>query len=177
MPGGAELLDRAGTMRVTSDAGTDIVSDVTGTPVLVEYGFVEKSGRYDVWPGGFLATFPMHGSTNGTFVLDIGDQIFHLNKYVESRVTITVENSYISRVEGDGLDALLIDDYLKSWNDPECYATSHMGWGMNERGAVERVAVLRQGHHQRTGRPGLRRKLHVVDRSDSPGEAIRSRAF
>ena len=173
----AELLDRAGTMRVTSDAGTDIVSDVTGTPVLVEYGFVEKSGRYDVWPGGFLATFPMHGSTNGTFVLDIGDQIFHLNKYVESRVTITVENSYISRVEGDGLDALLIDDYLKSWNDPECYATSHMGWGMNERAQWNALQFYDKDTTSVQGRPGLRRKLHVVDRSDSPGEAIRSRAF
>jgi 2,5-dihydroxypyridine 5,6-dioxygenase len=127
------LLDAARTMRVTSEAGTDLTADVTDTHSLVEYGFAEAPGRYDVWPGGFLATFPRPGTTNGRIVLDVGDMIFHFNKYIETPVTITVENSYMTKVVGNGLDAKLIRDYLEVWNDPECYATSHMGWGLNER--------------------------------------------
>ena len=130
---GAELLGQANRMYVTSAAGTEVEADVTDTGVSVEYGVAEEPGRYDVWPGGFLATFPVPGSTNGTFVLDVGDMIFHFHKYIESKVKVTVENSYITKVEGDGLDARLISNYLADWGDQECYATSHMGWGLNER--------------------------------------------
>jgi 2,5-dihydroxypyridine 5,6-dioxygenase len=58
--------------------------------------------------------------------------LFHFNKYVETPVHITVTNSYITAIEGDGLDARLLRDYLGSWHDPESFATSHMGWGLNE---------------------------------------------
>jgi 2,5-dihydroxypyridine 5,6-dioxygenase len=46
-------------------------------------------------------------------------------------VTLVIENDYVTRIEGDGLDASLLRSYYEAWNDREAYATSHVGWGMN----------------------------------------------
>lgn len=47
----------ANTMKVTSAAGTDATFALGEYPILEEYGFVEKPGRWDHWPSGFLATW------------------------------------------------------------------------------------------------------------------------
>jgi 2,5-dihydroxypyridine 5,6-dioxygenase len=130
---GVKLMEKAKQMRVTSQAGTDVSCDIDGTTVLYQYGFADAPARYDSWPGGFLATFPNPGSTHGRIVLDVGDLIYHFNRYVESQVALTVEHGYITKIEGGGLDAKLIRGYLESWDDRECFATSHFGWGLNER--------------------------------------------
>src|SRR6185436_18700967 len=47
-------------------------------------------------------------------------------------VTLTVANGFVSNIEG-GLDAELLGDYMTSFNDPEAYAVSHLGWGLQKR--------------------------------------------
>jgi 2,5-dihydroxypyridine 5,6-dioxygenase len=69
---------------------------------------------------------------SGTIVLEPGDQLFPLNYMVQSRITLTVEQSYIRAIEGTS-DAALLKSYFEKWNDPEVYATSHMGWGAEFR--------------------------------------------
>jgi 2,5-dihydroxypyridine 5,6-dioxygenase len=51
---------------------------------------------------------------------------------VQDRITLTVRDGYAVKVEG-GLDAELLQDYIQSFNDPEAYAISHIGWGLQDR--------------------------------------------
>jgi 2,5-dihydroxypyridine 5,6-dioxygenase len=68
---------------------------------------------------------------NGRLVLAPGDVNLTFKRYIEAPVTLVIENDYVTRIEGDGLDASLLRSYYEAWNDREAYATSHVGWGMN----------------------------------------------
>jgi 2,5-dihydroxypyridine 5,6-dioxygenase len=117
-------------MSVTSRAGTDISYAFTDTPLEPQYGYADEPGHWDHWPSALVAHYPIDGSANGTVVLDRGDAICHMKRYVESPVALGIENGYIVSIEG-GLDAELIEDYLRSWNESEVFATSHIGFGMH----------------------------------------------
>jgi 2,5-dihydroxypyridine 5,6-dioxygenase len=47
-------------------------------------------------------------------------------------VTLMLEKGYVVGIEG-GLDAQLIQDYLDSWEEPEVFAASHIGFGAHPR--------------------------------------------
>jgi 2,5-dihydroxypyridine 5,6-dioxygenase len=61
-----------------------------------------------------------------------GDILLPQKKYVNDPITLTVENGYATRIDG-GVDAALLSDYMASFNDPEGYAISHIGWGLQPR--------------------------------------------
>jgi 2,5-dihydroxypyridine 5,6-dioxygenase len=44
-------------------------------------------------------------------------------------VRLTMKEGYCVAIEG-GIDATLLRDYMASFNDPEAYAMSHIGWGL-----------------------------------------------
>ena len=46
-------------------------------------------------------------------------------------MTLVIENDFVTAIEGDGLDAQLMRSYYEGWNDPNAYAISHVGWGLN----------------------------------------------
>lgn len=129
---GAALIERARTMRVTSPAGTDLVCPMGQYPAVLEYGFVDEPGRWDHWPSGFVLTWPDEGATSGTIVIDRGDILLPQKTYAAAPITLTVEKGYVTRIEG-GLDADLLRDYMAAFDDPEGYAISHIGWGMQNR--------------------------------------------
>ena len=79
-----------------------------------------------------IASYPVDGTAQGTLVLTPGDILYPFKRYVESEVRIAIKDGYVVDVTG-GLDAFLIADYLASWEEPEVYATSHMGFGMLPR--------------------------------------------
>jgi 2,5-dihydroxypyridine 5,6-dioxygenase len=128
----AGVLSRAKRMQVRSKAGTEIRFPLGEFPVVSEYGFVDEPGRWDHWPSGFLFTFPNEGGANGTIVIDRGDILLPQKSFVTEPIRLTVENGYATRIEG-GLDAELLREYMSSFNDPEGYAISHIGWGLQPR--------------------------------------------
>jgi 2,5-dihydroxypyridine 5,6-dioxygenase len=128
----ARKLESARRMRVTSPGGTDLSLELGAYPLLKEYGFVEEAGRWDHWPSGFLATWANEGTANGRMVLDVGDILLPQKCYIQSPIQLTIESGYVKRVNG-GLDAELLKDYMQSFKDPEAYAISHVGWGMQDR--------------------------------------------
>ena len=73
-------------MHVTSEAGTDIRFRLGQYPMLEEYGFVDRPGRWDHWPSGFLATWPAEGQSNGTIVLDRGDILLPQKCYLQNQI-------------------------------------------------------------------------------------------
>ncbi|MCD0503788.1 2,5-dihydroxypyridine 5,6-dioxygenase [Bordetella petrii] len=128
----AGRLSQAREMTVVSDAGTDLRCPLGEFPAISEYGFVDEPGRWDHWPSGFVLTFPNEGGASGTIVLDRGDILLPQKCYVNEPVRLTVENGYATRIEG-GVDAELLSEYVASFNDPEAYAISHIGWGLQPR--------------------------------------------
>ena len=125
-------LKRAHTMHITSDAGSDLRVELGEYPILTEYGLADEPGRWDHWPSGFLATWPNEGSATGTVVLDRGDIIFPFKTYVKTPITLTVREGYVRKIEGD-FDADYLRQYMAMFNDPEGYAISHLGWGLQPR--------------------------------------------
>jgi 2,5-dihydroxypyridine 5,6-dioxygenase len=65
-------------------------------------------------------------------VLDRGDILLPQKCYVQEPVELTLVNGYCTRIDG-GVDAALLADYMASFNDPEAYAMSHIGWGLQPR--------------------------------------------
>ncbi len=135
-----ELLRNAKELRFTSKAGTDVTYKLGQYPILEEYGFADEPGRWDHLPSCFAAGTSNDGGVDGIVVLDKGDIIFPFNKYVQEPVTLTIKDGSITNIEG-GFDAMLMREYMESFNDPRAFAISHIGWGLNERAQWHSMAL------------------------------------
>jgi len=127
---GARMITEAKTMRVTSDAGTDLTVDLTGVQGRGSAGIADQPGSFGFWPAGLCICYPSNGSVNGMLVLDRGDVNLTFKRYLESSVTLHIENDFVTAIEGQGLDAELIRSYYGNWDERDAYAVSHVGWGM-----------------------------------------------
>ena len=128
---GMRMLREAKTMRVTSPAGSDLTVKLEGARVGGVWGYTARPGTVAHWPGGICLGFPAAHSVNGRLVLAPGDVNLTFKRYLQSPITLTVEDDYVTKIEGEGLDAELMRSYIAGWNDREAYAVSHVGWGMN----------------------------------------------
>ncbi len=131
---GIQMLRDASEMRVTSALGTDLTVDLRGAPCGGTAGFSTKPGGVAHWPGGLCLAFPGQNAVNGRIVMGVGDMNLTFKTYLTSPIDITVENDFITRIKGDGIDALHFREYMEAWDDRNAYGISHVGWGMN-RGA------------------------------------------
>ena len=136
---GAKWLDRATDIRLTSKAGSELIMRKRGRPALTQLGISDVKGRWDSWPSGFLYCAPEEESADGTLVLDVGDLMVMLGRYVTEPVRIQVLNGVIKRIDG-GVDAVLLQDRLEQANDPEAYIISHIGWGTDRRARWSEIA-------------------------------------
>ena len=127
----AAMLKQATEMRVISAAGTDLTIDVSQAPAAGSWGCTDGPGTIAHWPGGLCLCFPAAGTVNGTLVLDVGDVNLTFKRYLASPVRMRITHDYITEISGDGVDAALTSSYLAAWEDPDAYAVSHVGWGMN----------------------------------------------
>ena len=135
------------TMRVASKAGTDLEIRVAGAPAGGGWGAVSEAGGMDHWPGGLVACFPTEGSINGTLVMDRGDINLTFKRYLETPIRLTIENDYVTRVEGDGFDADLMRSYFSAWKDRNAYSAAHVGFGLNEGARWDAMALYDRGDH------------------------------
>lgn len=132
----AEKMYRATrTVRVTSEAGTDLTYTCGDFPVMTQWGFADEPGHFDHWGAGHIHTFPNEGSAHGTVVFAPGDIIIlPYCRYVTDPVRLEIREGHVTRIEG-GLDAKLMRDWLEdgkaSEDDRDPFACSHLGWGMN----------------------------------------------
>lgn len=142
----SKLIEAAREMHITSKAGTDLRCKLGEFPAICEYGFVDEPGRWDHWPSGFVLTWPNEGHSNGTVVLDRGDILLPLKEYVTDPIELTVREGYIRAIKG-GLQADILKDYMASYNDPEAYAVSHIGWGLQPRAYWSQLAHYNKEAH------------------------------
>lgn len=137
----ARRLRAAETMTVMSPAGTDLVIDLRGASTVGVWGATEKPGTLTHWPGGLVVAFPAAGTVNGRLVLAPGDANLTFKRYLETPVALTIVDDYVTTIEGAGADAALFRDYLAAWNDPQAYAVSHVGWGLNRAARHEALTM------------------------------------
>ena len=138
---GMRLLREAKSMKVASPAGTKLDIRIEGARVGGVWGYTEKPGTLSHWPGGLCLGFPKAGSVNGMLVMVPGDLNLTFKRYLESPVRLTIENDYVTKIDGDSLDAELMREYFAAWGDREAYAVSHVGWGMNTRARWDALAM------------------------------------
>ncbi len=124
-------LRAARTMRVSSVAGTDLRIDLQGAVGGGNWGYTSRPGTLTHWPGGLVLAFPAAGSVNGTLVLAEGDVNLTFKRYIDKAVTLTIEDDYVTRIDGTGVDADLLRSHFEAWGEREAYAVSHVGWGLN----------------------------------------------
>ncbi len=132
----AESLYRATkSVRVTSEAGTELSWNCGDYPVMTQWGRADEPGHFDHWGGGHIHTFPNEGSADGVVVFSPGDiVILPYCRYVVDPVKLVVREGHVVDIQG-GLDAKLMADWLQEGkvrdDDRDPYAVSHLGWGMN----------------------------------------------
>ena len=136
-----EWLRNARQMRVTSAAGTDLRVDLAGAFTAGSTGVTAGPGSIAHWPGGLVIAFPAANTVNGKLVMAAGDLNLTFNRIVESPIELTIVDDHISEIGGDGVDAQLFRSYLASFGDRSSYATSHVGWGLNEAARWEAVEL------------------------------------
>jgi len=128
-------------MRVTSVAGTDLAISLAGATCGGNWGYTTRPGTMTHWPGGLALAFPAAGSVNGTLVLAEGDVNLTFKRYLERPVTLRIEDDYVTRIEGTGVDADLMRSYIAAWGDKNAYAVSHVGYGLNDRARWDSMAL------------------------------------
>jgi 2,5-dihydroxypyridine 5,6-dioxygenase len=136
-----KLLRGAKRMRVTSAAGSDLAVDLTGAMTVGVWGWTDRPGTLAHWPGGVVVSFPKSGTVNGALVLGRGDVNLTFKRYLESPVRLTLENDYVTRIDGEGTDAEIMRGYLSAWGERDAYAVSHVGFGMNPKARYEALAM------------------------------------
>lgn len=134
-------LRQAKRMTVSSAAGTALSVDLEGASTVGVWGWTDRPGTLAHWPGGVVVSFPRAGSVSGRLVLARGDINLTFKRYLDSEVRLTLDADYVTRVDGDGLDAELMRRYLAAWGDREAYAVSHVGYGLNDRARYEALAM------------------------------------
>ncbi len=138
---GVGLLEAAKEMKVTSATGTDLSVRLVGAFVAGSFGWCTEPGSIAHWPGGLVLCFPAAHSVDGTVVLAPGDVNLTFKQYVRDTVELTVSDDYVTEIKGSGVDAELFRSYLSSFGEPEAYAVSHVGWGMNEAARWDAMAM------------------------------------
>jgi 2,5-dihydroxypyridine 5,6-dioxygenase len=129
---GAALLDAASEVHITSRAGTDVRMHKRGRRGLAAYGAADTPGHLDFWGLGAVQAAQIEGTAEGTIVLDVGDCLFHLARFVEAPVRISLEAGRIAAIEG-GLDAFLLREALSAAGDDGAWSAGHMAWGVDPR--------------------------------------------
>ena len=142
---GAHVLSDATRMRVTSSAGSALEVDITDTPGRGSAGIAAKPGSVGYWPAGLCLCFPKTGSANGQLVLAPGDVNLTFKRYLETPVTLTLEDGFVVDIAGDDLDADLMRSYYAAWNEKDAYAVSHVGWGMNPQARWDALVMYDRG--------------------------------
>jgi 2,5-dihydroxypyridine 5,6-dioxygenase len=127
-------------MRVTSEAGTDLHIGLEGARIGGVWGFTSRPGTLSHWPAGLVLAFPAVQQVRGRLVLDRGDVNLTFKRYLQDPVTLLIEDDRVVEVRGRHVDGDLMRGYFEAWQDPQAYAVSHVGWGLNRRARWDAMA-------------------------------------
>jgi len=124
-----ELSQAAGTVRVTSPAGTDLTMrvDEAGDPF---WEPPPAEGGYPMMLGGQSGFMAHHGSFQGSLVFDGALWPPSDLGALRSPVVLHIKEGYVRRIEG-GHEARLFERWLASFDAPVMYMVDHACYGFN----------------------------------------------
>ena len=124
-------------MRVTSELGMDIEFDnEPGREFLSADGFVRK-GEIKMFPGQ-IAWAPNFESINGKIVVDAS--ISPPLGLIREPITFQVEKGVVTKITG-GTEAKQMEDWLKSFNDPQMFKVAHISYGFGPNAELHGFVV------------------------------------
>ena len=129
-------------MTVKSDLGSNLYVDMRNAATVGVWGWTNRPGTLAHWPGGLVVSFPAAGTVNGQLVIAPGDINLTFKRYIDNPIQLTIENDFITDIDGNNTDTLLFKRYLEGFSDKNAYAVSHVGWGLNERARYEALTML-----------------------------------
>ncbi|MGD0550111.1 MAG: hypothetical protein ABSA81_06145 [Candidatus Bathyarchaeia archaeon] len=134
---GAALFEKANSVHVVSEAGTNITMGCQGRPGLGQDGVAREPGEWDNATTAIIAVAPIEDQADGTIVVNRGDTIYmHPHRRIcETPVRIAVRKGKIVSITG-GTEAMLMQQWLSSFNDPNSYVIGHTGFGGDPRAEV-----------------------------------------
>ncbi|SVA50591.1 uncharacterized protein METZ01_LOCUS103445 [marine metagenome] len=141
-----KLLSESNVMQVSSRTGTQLSVEIKNAPCRAGAGYLLPEEKVAYWPAGLALFFPLQNTVNGRVVLAPGDVNLTFKRYFEDAVTLTIENDFVTDILGDGLDANLMRSYYEGWNDPNAYAISHVGWGLNQDARWDSLVMYDKQH-------------------------------
>lgn len=122
-----EITKKAKQVRITTPAGCDIEFEhVPNRDFYTSTGIV-GDGEWKMMAGQ-ISWSPDFDSINGTIVFD--GSVNPPNGLLSEPITLTVEKGYIKKIEG-GNEGRELEDWIKSFNDPEMYRIAHLSYGFN----------------------------------------------
>ena len=134
-----EMLEKARRFYVHSYSGTDLEVNIADRSAFGLWGAADEPGKWDHWSVGVVVGGANLSNTNGTLVIDVGDIILAMQRYVTSRITLTIVEGVITAIDG-ALDAALLRHWFEKWDDPRAYYISHIGLGCDPRADWNRMA-------------------------------------
>ena len=129
---GEKKFEAAKSLRFTNELGSDVTYRLDSKGILTEYGYTTKPGRWDHWPGGFLASLAAKNGVDGRVVMAPKDIVFPLKCYVEEPIEFIIEGGWVKEING-GKQAVELKQFMEAYDDPRANAVSHIGWGLNEK--------------------------------------------
>jgi leucyl aminopeptidase (aminopeptidase T) len=122
----AGMLRAAKKIRLTSPAGEDVEMEFDSkAPVVNDVGFADTPGPHFL-SGQLTAGYS--SSVNGVIVFD--GSVTPPIGLVKEPVRLHIKSGRVEKVEG-GRDALKLDAWLKSFNDPDMLRMAHLSFGLN----------------------------------------------
>jgi leucyl aminopeptidase (aminopeptidase T) len=126
-----EALTEAETVRITTEAGTNVTGSLKDRIATPSYGVAPEQNGHSSFPTGEAHIPPVEGTTEGTVVIDtsmggVGS--------IDDPITLTVEEGYVTDVEGDR-EAQKLRNLLDQY-EHESRNFAEFGFGMNPFGTV-----------------------------------------
>lgn len=124
----AQILTAGKVAHITTPAGTDLTLSIEGRPGHPDTGIVHAAGGFSNLPAGEAYIAPVEGTASGVIVIDgavagIG--------VLESAVKLTVEQGYVTKIEG-GAETAKIEAMLADYGKP-ARNIAELGIGTNDR--------------------------------------------
>jgi leucyl aminopeptidase (aminopeptidase T) len=126
-----ELLDRTGTIRVTSPAGTDVRLPKSGRKALASTGLFRERGQWGNLPTGEAYLAPLEGTSNGVVVVDGSMAMVGM---VTTPIRIVVRDGYAEEITG-GAEAKRLLALLEP-HGRDARTVAEFGIGTNDRAVL-----------------------------------------
>jgi 2,5-dihydroxypyridine 5,6-dioxygenase len=133
---GAELMERAQSIRITSEAGTDLRLSKAGRKGHKQTGIVDQPGMWDNFGFGLAACGPLEDSAEGTLVFDAGDSAGQegfgdRHRLNPEPIRLTFHQGKITAIEGSA-SAVVLSRWLEQHASDGAYRIAHAGWGTHK---------------------------------------------